>query len=344
METLILTDSDADLQLAADLLRKGELVVFPTETVYGLGANGLSEQAVAKIFAAKGRPADNPLILHIADIHELQHITQPLSETAKKLVQAFWPGPLTLVLNCLEGVPGNVTAGLDTVAVRMPSLDIANKLIDLAGIPIAAPSANTSGKPSPTCSRDVLEDLNGKVAAIIDSDCVDVGLESTVLDCTCTPPKLLRPGGVTVTQLQAVIGKIEIDASIDTGKAVSTPKSPGMKYKHYAPQAPMYVLENMNLEELTAYLQPKALDAQVGLLISRDLAAQLGDVRASVMTWSNQQELAKLLYSSLRDFDRSGVRVIYAQGVPTDGLGLAIMNRMRKSAGFNIVRGKEQKQ
>ena len=339
METLRLTDSAADLQIAADLLRRGELVAFPTETVYGLGANGMSEQAVAKIFAAKGRPVDNPLILHIADIHELRHITKPLPEMAKRLVKAFWPGPLTLVLDSLEGVPINVTAGLRTVAVRMPSLPVANRLIELAGMPIAAPSANTSGKPSPTCVRDVLEDLNGKVAAIISSDYVDVGLESTVLDCTCSPPKLLRPGGITVDQIQAVVGAIDIDASIDTGRAVATPKSPGMKYKHYAPQAKMYVLENMSIEAMREYLQDKSTDAQVGLLVSSELAGKLISVQAKVQTWSNQRELAQRLYSSLREFDRSGLSVIYAQGVPPEGLGLAIMNRMRKSAGFNIVRG-----
>ena len=338
METLILTDSDADLQTAAELLRRGELVAFPTETVYGLGANGLSESAVAGIFTAKGRPADNPLILHIADIHELQHITEPLPATAVKLVKAFWPGPLTLVLNCLDGVPSNVTAGLKTVAVRMPSLPIANKLIDLAGIPIAAPSANTSGKPSPTCARDVLEDLNGKVAAIINSDCIDVGLESTVLDCTCTPPKLLRPGGITVAQLQAVVGQIDVDASIDTGKAVATPKSPGMKYKHYAPQAQMYVLENMSLAEMSAYLRAQHIDTATGLLISQELAKELGETTAIVHSWTTHSELAKMLYASLREFDRAAVRTIYAEGIETDGLGLAIMNRMRKSAGFNIVK------
>lgn len=337
MQTLILTDSEADLMVAAELLRKGELVVFPTETVYGLGANGLSEAAVAGIFLAKGRPADNPLILHIANIHELQHIAAPLSENARKLVEVFWPGPLTLVLKCLEGVPTNVTAGLSTVAVRMPSLDVARTLIDLAGMPIAAPSANISGKPSPTCARDVLEDMDGKVAAVINLDRIDLGLESTVLDCTSTPFKLLRPGAVTVAQLEAVVGKIDIDASIDTGRETTTPKSPGMKYKHYAPQAEMYVLENMTMECMAEFLKNKAADAQVGLLISCELKKLLDLGGAYVKAWSTQPELAKNLYTSLREFDRAGVQKIYAQGVPAVGLGLAIMNRMRKSASFNII-------
>lgn len=341
METLILSDSDADLEIAAELLRKGELVVFPTETVYGLGANGLSSEAVAKIFAAKGRPADNPLILHIAELTELQHITRDIPESASKLIKAFWPGPLTLVVNVLDGVPANVTAGLSTVAVRMPSLDIAHRLIDLAGIPVAAPSANTSGKPSPTCARDVLEDLNGKVAAIINSDKIDVGLESTVVDCTTNPPKLLRPGGITLAQLEQVIGKVDVDASIDTNKEAATPRSPGMKYKHYAPKAKMFVLEDMSLVQMAQFLQTRAVKANTGLLVSYELADRIGALAANVKIWNDLPDLARILYKALREFDRAGIEEIYAQGVSTDGLGLAIMNRMRKSAGFNIIRGQE---
>ena len=341
METLILSDSDADLERAAELLRKGELVVFPTETVYGLGANGLSPDAVAKIFEAKGRPADNPLILHIVEITELQHITRDIPVSAGKLMKAFWPGPLTLVVNVLDGVPLNVTAGLNTVAVRMPSLDIARKLIDLAGMPIAAPSANTSGKPSPTCARDVLEDLNGKVAAIINSDKIDVGLESTVVDCTTTIPRLLRPGGITLAQLEQVIGAVDVDASIDTNKEAATPRSPGMKYKHYAPKAKMFVLEDMSMEQMAKLLQSRALESKTGLLISREVAGKIGATNANIKIWDDLPELARILFSALREFDRAGIEEIYAQGVLTDGLGLAIMNRMRKSAGFNIIRCKE---
>lgn len=339
METLILSASAEDLQRAAQLLRTGETVVFPTETVYGLGADGLNPGAVAKIFEAKGRPQDNPLILHIADRAGYTRIVRSLPPKAQQLIERFCPGPLTLVLPKTELVPDAVTAGLDSVAVRMPSSAIARQLIRLAGVPIAAPSANISGRPSPTCARDVIEDLQGKVAAIVAADTVEIGLESTVVDCTVEPPKLLRPGGITVSMIENTIGKIQIDPSIDTYVQVSTPKSPGMKYKHYAPQAPMYVWEGLSDEQLLAEINLLA-GQNVGVLLRASLAEQLANKPREMIVWQDLKDLAKNLFSALREFDRREVKTIYAQGVEPTGLGLAIMNRMRKSAGFKIIYGK----
>ena len=338
MKTLVLTDSEEDLRIAAELIKQGELVAFPTETVYGLGANGLDDNAVKKIFLAKGRPQDNPLILHIANPEDYYFLASKLSAVARQLIDSFTPGPLTLVLPKNDLVPDSVTAGLNSVAIRMPASRVASRLIELAGVPIAAPSANISGRPSPTCARDVLEDLNGKIAAIIEVKDVNIGLESTVVDCTVQPPKILRPGGITAEMLLRTVGEVACDLSVETNVHVATPQSPGMKYKHYAPKAQMYVLEDMSLEQMREFLQRQALGTKHGLLISAELVASLPEVYAHVVAWEDAKELAHILYSALREFDRLGVECIYAQGIETTGLGLAIMNRMRKSAGFNIVK------
>lgn len=342
IKTQILTNNTVDLQRAADLIRQGELVAFPTETVYGLGANALDATAVEKIFTAKGRPADNPLIIHIAEVSDYARFASEINPKAQALIDNFCPGPLTLVLPKAAGLPDNVTAGLDSVAIRMPSLLVAQQLIKLAGVPIAAPSANTSGRPSPTCAMDVLEDLQDKIAAIIMADSLAIGLESTVVDCTTTQPKLLRPGGITLAMLEEIVGPVAVDASIQTFVAVATPKSPGMKYKHYAPQAKMYIWEELTSKEIASFIrQNLANKPEVGLLLSAEVAAQLGVVACKVQVWGKFEETEKLaahLYASLRQFDRAQVKEIYAQGVPVNGLGLAIMNRMRKSAAFNIIK------
>ena len=337
MKTLVLTDSEEDLCIAADLIKQGELVAFPTETVYGLGANGLDENAVKKIFLAKGRPQDNPLILHIANPEDYSFLAREITEVAKQLIARFTPGALTLVLSKNDIIPDSVTAGLDSVAIRRPSSKIARRLIELAGVPIAAPSANISGRPSPTCARDVLEDLNGKIAAIIEVGDVNIGLESTVVDCTVQTPKILRPGGVTAEMLKESIGSIACDLSVETNIQVSTPHSPGMKYKHYAPKAQMYVLENMSLHQMRDFLQKQGNGTDKGFLIGAELATTIEHLPVNTFVWKNENELAHILYSALREFDRLGVQCIYAQGIETNGLGLAIMNRMRKSAGFNII-------
>ena len=234
---------DKQLDQAAEVLRSGGLVAFPTETVYGLGANALDEEAVKSIYRAKGRPSDNPLIVHIADTAAVKDLTDSIPGTAQALMDAFWPGPLTLVMPRSSLVPDIVTAGLDTVAVRMPSHPIASALIKKAGVPVAAPSANSSGRPSPTLARHVIEDMMGKIDVIIDGGNAEVGVESTVLDITVDPPVILRPGGVTLEQLRHVLGNVISDQTPGISDMAGTPKSPGMKYRHYSPKATMLLIQ-----------------------------------------------------------------------------------------------------
>lgn len=343
INTKILQADSAGLECAAKLLKGGEVVAFPTETVYGLGANALDARAIDKIFAAKGRPADNPLIIHIADKADFYKYARSVSDKAKALIDNFCPGPLTLVLPKAEGIADNVTAGLDSVAVRMPELPVARELIALSGLPIAAPSANLSGSPSPTCAADVMEDMQDKIAAIVEYANSGVGIESTVVDCTGDTPRLLRPGKITLDMLRYVVGEVELDSSVLSSMQVTAPRSPGMKYKHYAPKTPMYILEDMSIAQAREFLQAQINqhNQDIALLISRDLLDVLDTKGAQVRCWGSMDEvdkLARILYSALRQFDRSGVRFIYAQGVSVNGLGLAVMNRMRKSAAFNIIR------
>lgn len=328
---------------AAAFIQAGEVVAFPTETVYGLGANGLNSEAVAKIFAAKGRPNDNPLILHIADVEDIEPLTTGLNENAKALMQAFWPGPLTLVINKSEIVPDAVSAGLPTVAVRFPSNKFAQQLINACGCPVAAPSANISGRPSPTNAQDVWEDMQGKVAAILDGGNCGIGLESTVVDTTEPVPVILRPGGITYEMLTEVLGAVEIDPALQ-GDGNYKPKAPGMKYRHYAPKSAMYLLEGEAASCLPQCVE-NALNAgkRVGVLCSKSTAqAFVKDDNASgnllVASWGESlEELAANLFYLLRDFDRTMPDVILAEGVSESGIGLAVMNRMRKAAGYQIV-------
>lgn len=344
-------EQDAEVMAqAAKLIQAGEVVAFPTETVYGLGANGLNSEAVAKIFAAKGRPNDNPLILHIADVKDVAPLTTGLNENAKALMEAFWPGPLTLVINKSEIVPDAVSAGLPTVAVRYPANKFAQQLIKACGCPVAAPSANISGRPSPTNAQDVWEDMQGKVAAVLDGGNCGIGLESTVVDTTEPVPVILRPGGITYEMLTEVLGAVEIDPALQ-GDANYKPKAPGMKYRHYAPKSAMYLLEG----EAAGLLPKMAVNAleegkRVGVLCSRATAEALGaneNVLAKegegsenllVSPWGDSlEELAANLFYLLRDFDRTMPDVILAEGVSESGIGLAVMNRMRKAAGYQIV-------
>lgn len=328
---------------AAAFIQAGEVVAFPTETVYGLGANGLNSEAVAKIFAAKGRPNDNPLILHIADVKDVEPLTTGLNENAKALMQAFWPGPLTLVINKSEIVPDAVSAGLPTVAVRFPSNKFAQQLIKACGCPVAAPSANISGRPSPTNAQDVWEDMQGKVAAILDGGNCGIGLESTVVDTTEPVPVILRPGGITYEMLTEVLGAVEIDPALQ-GDSNYKPKAPGMKYRHYAPKSAMYLLEGEVASCLPQCVE-NALNAgkRVGVLCSKSTAHALAqNENASgnllVASWGESlEELAANLFYLLRDFDRTMPDVILAEGVSESGIGLAVMNRMRKAAGYQIV-------
>lgn len=344
-------EQDVDvMQKAAALIQAGEVVAFPTETVYGLGANGLNGEAVAKIFAAKGRPNDNPLILHIADVKDVELLTTGLNENAKALMEAFWPGPLTLVVDKSEIVPDAVSAGLSTVAVRYPSNKFAQELITVCGCPVAAPSANISGRPSPTNAQDVWEDMNGKVAAVLDGGNCGIGLESTVVDTTEPVPVILRPGGITYEMLMEVLGEVDIDPALQ-GDAGYKPKAPGMKYRHYAPQSAMYLLEGEAGDKLAQFVA-NALEEgkRVGVLCSKKTAEALRaneDVLAKadaafqnllLTPWGESlEELAANLFYLLRDFDRTKPDVILAEGVSENGIGLAVMNRMRKAAGYQII-------
>lgn len=313
---------------AGALIRAGELVVFPTETVYGLGANGLDGKAVGRIYEAKGRPSDNPLILHIANLEEIYPLTSGLSPMALALARKFWPGPMTLVVPKSDIIPEEVTAGLDTVAVRLPVNEDARKFIQAAGVPIAAPSANLSGKPSPTTAADVLTDMEGRIAAIIDGGACDVGLESTVIDTTGAVPTILRPGGITPQMIEEALGKVEIDKGLSDPS--QKPKAPGMKYKHYAPKAEMYLCRS-EVTMLICVTKDLAAGRRVGVIHTQPIVGCENRVYRSL------EELANKLFYYLRDLDRSGVDVIYGLTVPEEGIGLAIMNRMKKSCGGSIL-------
>lgn len=325
------------IEEAADRLRRGELVAFPTETVYGLGADARNEAAIRKIFEVKGRPSDNPLILHIAELSELDELSREVSPKARALMEKFCPGPITFVVKRSDGVSDLVTAGLDSVAVRMPSDEIARALIRAAGCPIAAPSANVSGRPSPTDAEAVWEDLNGKIPLILDGGRTEVGLESTVVDVTGETPVILRPGKITPEE----IAKVWQGVSVEEASA-EVPRSPGQKYRHYAPKAKMTVfvgrfddvVQRILLEEAKAELE----DWKIGILCfdeSRD-RYRSHDV-ISLGSYFDKEAVSHNLYAALRQFDEWGVDVIFAETTDEKGLGLAIRNRMYKAAGGNVV-------
>lgn len=322
---------------AANFLRDNEVVALPTETVYGLGGNAESDVAVEKIFAAKGRPSDNPLIIHIADKNQLKAFVAEVPEKAERLIEAFWPGPLTIIFKRIEGVLSETaTAGLATVAVRMPDHPVALALLKSCGLPIAAPSANSSGKPSPTTAEHVLDDLNGKIAGVIDGGATGIGLESTVVDCTEEIPVILRPGGVTKEQLKSVVGEVHVDAALTDEAA--RPKAPGMKYRHYAPNAPLFMVSGTTkfLQGLVEEKRQEGL--RVGVLTTEENARLFeADV---VLTCGKRAELetvAASLYDTLRRFNLEKVDVIYSEVFPNTGVGHAIMNRLQKAAGNKLI-------
>lgn len=327
---------------AAALLRQGQLVAFPTETVYGLGADGLNAEAVQAIYQAKGRPSDNPLILHIDTAEKLKQLAANVPANAQALIERYWPGPLTVVVERRPLVPDAVTGGLNTVAIRLPSSLVARELIRLAGVPVAAPSANTSGRPSPTTAQAVLADLDGKIAAVIDAGECDIGVESTVVDCTTPVPTLLRPGGVTYEMLVDVLGEVEVDPALAGSAAI--PRSPGMKYTHYAPLAPLYLIEAKPAQAAVLIEreihQAQAAGKTVGAIVSAELAGRLPPpTRTQVYgARGDAAAAAASLYTCLRSFDNTPVEVIYAEGMAEAGLGLAVMNRLRKAAGYRIIR------
>jgi len=339
METKYLTQQK--IQQAAQILKRGGLLGIPTETVYGLGANGLDPEAVANIFKAKGRPQDNPLILHIPDVGWLDRYCQNIPASAYALANAFWPGPLTMILERKPNVPDVVTAGLDTVGMRCPAHVLCRKIIAAADVPVAAPSGNTSGRPSPTTARHMLEDMDGKIDAIMEGGPCTVGVESTIIDLTCQPPRLLRPGGVTLEQLEEILGDVELDPAITRLMgAGEQPRAPGMKYRHYAPKAPVTVVAG-NPERSSAYIAANAGEedgvicfAEYLPLFTREpgkmLVMDLGPA-------ADKEEQARHIFDALRHFDHTSVPAIWAQCPDASGIGLAIANRLNKAAGFHII-------
>jgi len=327
---------------AAEIIKTGGLVAFPTETVYGLGANGLDENAVPKIYEAKGRPSDNPLILHISEFDEIENIVKEIPDVAFVLAGGFWAGPLTMVFKKSNIVPYRTTGGLESVAVRMPSNKIARELIKMAGVPVAAPSANSSGRPSPTKADHVLRDLDGKIDMVIDGGTVDIGLESTIVDVTGEVPVILRPGFITEEMLSEAIGRVKTD---DAVKNLSPdkdlkPKAPGMKYRHYAPQGKMTIYKG-DSEKVV-----KIINEEISKLAGKKTAVLAtdetkgyykADIVISLGSREDCESIAHNLFDALRNFDDMGAEIIFSEGFDENRLGFAIMNRLHKSAGYNIV-------
>ncbi len=349
-----------ELSQAAACLAGGGLVAFPTETVYGLGADALNEKASAKIYAAKGRPSDNPLIVHIASVEDMGRLAY-VNEQASALAEAFWPGPLTIILPKRDIVPHGTTGGLDTVAIRMPSHPVALELIRQSGVYVAAPSANTSGRPSPTKAEHVIEDLTGKIDYIIDGGAVGIGIESTIVDVSGDSPTILRPGFITKKMLEQIVGEVRIDPAIEKPVEGLRPKAPGMKYTHYAPKGELILVESEADESGFVYLdkhvegsQKKVTDMiialadkkrqegyRVGIMASRENVSSYdgqADVVICVGDRKEQITVAAGLYGALRDFDAAGVEYIFAESFRGEGLSYAIMNRLLKAAGQRVIR------
>ncbi|MBQ5398769.1 MAG: threonylcarbamoyl-AMP synthase [Ruminococcus sp.] len=339
MKTLLLHDTEQDIKTAGEILRNGGLVGIPTETVYGLAANALDGRAVAEIFKAKGRPMDNPLIVHIADIEDIARfsLVSEFPEKARLLAEKFWSGPLTIILPKGSSIPDEVSAGLDTVAIRFPSHPLAQKIIKSAGVPLAAPSANLSGSPSPTTAAHVMNDMDGRINAVVDGGECSVGLESTVLTLASDPPRLLRPGGITAEQLEAVIGKIAIDDAVlnklrDGEKAAS----PGMKYKHYAPKARVIMLRGSDSGYIN-YVNNHKIEAAAALCYDEDMKS-LTLKAFSLGKRGDYSSQAHRLFSSLRAIDRDeSVKLVYARCPSPKGVGMAVYNRLIRAAGFEVI-------
>lgn len=325
------------IKVAARFIEEGKLVAFPTETVYGLGANALDKNAVLGIFRAKGRPADNPLIVHIADFEQIYTLAEEVPKEAEILAEHFWPGPLTMVLPKRENVPKETTGGLESVAIRMPAHEIALSLIRESRLPIAAPSANISGKPSPTLAEHVIDDFYGRIECIIDGGETKIGVESTVLDLTTWPPLLLRPGGLPLERIEEIIGDVQIHPAV-RGKEADLAKAPGMKYKHYSPNAEVIIVEGRKeevrekMKELVEEFRRRGIKVGVmatGEFYEADECFNLGE---------SEEDIARNMFKALRELDKRGVDIILAEGVEEKGLGLAVMNRLRKAAGYRVIK------
>lgn len=330
------------LQEAGNIIKNGGLVAFPTETVYGLGGDALNRESSKKIYAAKGRPSDNPLIIHICNIEDLKPIVEEIPEDVFRLAEAFWPGPLTIIMKKSGLVPTETTGGLNTVAVRMPSHPVALKFIEYAGGYVAAPSANVSGRPSPTKAKYVIEDMTGRIDMILDGDGIDIGLESTIVDMTGEIPEILRPGYITKDMLEKVLGEVRVDQTILDMNCKEPPKAPGMRYRHYAPKGQLTIVEGEayktidKINELTKEAQAKG--EKVGIIGTEETKDKyLGNSVKSVGKRRDEDSIARTLYTILREFDDEGITVIYSESFSECAMGQAIMNRLLKAAGHNIL-------
>lgn len=339
IKTQLLTEKD--IEAAAAILRAGGLVGIPTETVYGLGANGLDPAAVRRIFEAKGRPQDNPLILHIPDPSWLERYCRDVPAAARRLAEQFWPGPLTMILPRRALVPDEVTCGLETVGVRCPDHPVTLAIIRAAGVPVAAPSGNRSGRPSPTCARHMLEDMEGRIQAVVDGGPCGVGVESTIVDLTLPVPRLLRPGGLPLEALEAVLGRVDVDRAVTAPLSPGEkPRAPGMKYRHYAPRAPVTVVTGDGAAT-AAYIRRQA-GANTGVICFGEYRDRFpGCTVRSIGPAGDRGEQARRVFDALRSFDGTSVTAIFAQCPGEEGLGLAVANRLKKAAGFQIVAAEE---
>lgn len=331
-----------ELRKAGEIIKEGGLVAFPTETVYGLGGDALNPDSSKKIYAAKGRPSDNPLIVHVYRFEDVEKIVEDVPEAARKLAKAFWPGPLTMIMNKNDKVPYETTGGLDTVAIRMPNNEIALKLIEQSGGYIAAPSANTSGRPSPTLARYCIEDLTGKIEMIIDGGQVGIGLESTIVDLTSEVPMILRPGYITADMLKDVLGEISIDRTIIDSSSTQRPKAPGMKYRHYAPKGQLTIVQGSQdkvVEYINTMTQKAVLEGKRVGVIGTDSTRNLYDAEVvkSVGSRDDEKTIAHELFKVLREFDDENIDVMFSESFDENGIGQAIMNRLLKAAGHNVV-------
>ena len=343
MKTLLLSAADSRTpEIAARIIRRGGLVAIPTETVYGLGANGLDEKAVASIFEAKGRPQDNPLILHVAESAEMEKFCHSIPASAYALAEKFWPGPLTMVLPARPIVPKRTTGGLDTVAVRCPDNDTTRAIIRLAGVPIAAPSANLSGKPSTTTAAHVLHDHDGKIDAIVDGGPCRVGVESTIVDLTDSRPRLLRPGGITPEQLKEVLGDLVIDkavtSQIDKDAVV---KAPGMKYRHYAPAEPVVIVAGSR-EKAAAYIRRHFTPGDRVLCFAEELPLYHGCAPLAYGSEGDVSSLSAGLFAALRELDDPAIHQVFARCPEGGGVAYAVQNRLKKAAAFHIINAEEE--
>ena len=343
---VIATEEHMDIEAireAGEILRNGGLVAFPTETVYGQGGDALQKRSSEKIYAAKGRPSDNPLIVHICQWDALNKIAKRVPEAAKRLAKRFWPGPLTMILEKAEIVPPETTGGLDTVAVRMPAHKVALRLIEAAGGYIAAPSANTSGRPSPTLAEHVAEDLDGKIEMILDGGPTGIGLESTIVDLTGDMPVILRPGYITQEMLsQALETKVELDQTLLKEDSAQTPKAPGMKYRHYAPRGELTVVsgnEGSVIAAINGLIREKhQAGERVGIICTDETRiCYEAECIASAGARGSEEEIARRLYAILRRFDKEQITTIYSEAFPQQGIGQAVMNRLLKAAGYRIL-------